>query len=67
MAFIGGKTFNISYSGNAEAATSTFSGGNDVVLQVVLEPSVLALAAGGLAVLGWRRRGGVMRKSQSPA
>ena len=51
---VGNRTFQISYFG--DMGTSSFTGGNDVVLKVVPEPStgLLLMAAGG--VLGTRRR-----------
>ena len=58
-AVIGSQTFNISYTGNftGNPATSTFVGGNDVVLQLVIpEPGTALLAFLGMAALGLRRR-----------
>jgi autotransporter-associated beta strand protein len=55
---IGGQTFNISYAGNftGTIATSSFTGGNDVVLQIVPEPGVATLSLLGLAGIAIRRR-----------
>lgn len=51
---IGSQTFNISYTANSAGAS--FTGGNDVALQLVPEPSsALLLGLGGLLV-GRRRR-----------
>ena len=53
----GGQQFQISYFGNAEAATPSFLGGNDVVLQAVPEPaSAMMLGVVGLTLLRRRRR-----------
>jgi fibronectin-binding autotransporter adhesin len=51
---IGGEPFNISYAG--DALTSTFTGGNDIVLEYVPEPTSAALLACGAAALGLTRR-----------
>ncbi len=55
---IGAQLFNISYTGNftGNAATDTFTGGNDIVLQVVPEPGTAALFLLGTLGLGLRRR-----------
>lgn len=54
---VGGQAFQISYTGNA--GSNTFTGGNDLVLQAVPEPSTFILfglgAAGFLYVLRRRR------------
>ena len=55
---IGGITFDIGYTGNWTGlqATSTFEGGNDVVLRSVPEPSSALLAGLGAFLLARRRR-----------
>ena len=55
---IGAQTFNIGYTGNftGNAATDSFTGGNDVVLRVVPEPGTGALLLLGTMGLGLRRR-----------
>ena len=55
---IGGQTFNISYAGNftGSMATNSFTGGNDIVLQIVPEPGTATLLMLGLAGIGIRRR-----------
>lgn len=55
---IGGESFNISYTGNftGDPLTSTFTGGNDIVLEYVPEPTSAALLACGAAALGLARR-----------
>ena len=55
---IDGVNFDIGYSGNWTGlqATSTFSGGNDVVLRAVPEPSSALLAGLGAFLLARRRR-----------
>jgi hypothetical protein len=55
---IGTQVFNISYTGNftGSIATSTFTGGNDIALQIVPEPSTATLLLLGLAGIGMRRR-----------
>jgi fibronectin-binding autotransporter adhesin len=52
----GGYTWQVSYEGNS--ATNSFTGGNDLALQMVPEPSTLALlvGVGAVAVLRRRRR-----------
>jgi autotransporter-associated beta strand protein len=52
--FFDNVIFEISYAG--DSATNNLSGGNDVVLHAVPEPSVVGLATGGLALLVCRRR-----------
>jgi hypothetical protein len=56
----GSGNFQISYTGNFEAAIPTFTGGNDVVLRSLVtipEPTSLALLSSGIGLLGcWRRR-----------
>ncbi|MHA3774204.1 beta strand repeat-containing protein [Verrucomicrobiota bacterium sgz303538] len=49
-----GQMFEISYTGNFE--NQQFTGGNDVVLRAVPEPSSVLLLGGGLAMLAARRR-----------
>lgn len=59
---IGGIEFAVSYSG--DFATNSFTGGNDVVLVPIPEPSAVPMIAGGLALL-WlasRRRSRVKRQ-----
>ena len=51
---LGGQEFQISYAGNT--ATSSFTGGNDVVLQAVPEPASLLLGAVTILTLLRRRR-----------
>jgi autotransporter-associated beta strand protein len=51
---LGGQEFQISYAGNT--ATSSFTGGNDVVLQAVPEPASLLLGAVAILTLLRRRR-----------
>lgn len=53
-----GKVWQISYFGNAEAPTPGFTGGNDLVLQVVPEPGTTVLVGVGLfsMLTLWRRR-----------
>jgi autotransporter-associated beta strand protein len=55
---IGSQIFDISYSGNwtGTQATSSFSGGNDVVLRAVPEPATAPLILLGIAGLALRRR-----------
>ena len=55
---IGTQLFSISYTGNftGTPATSTFTGGNDVVLRAVPEPATAALLLLGAFGLGMRRR-----------
>ena len=55
---IGTQLFSISYTGNftGTPATSTFTGGNDVVLRAVPEPGTAALLLLGALGLGGRRR-----------
>ncbi len=55
---IGTRLFNVSYAGNftGNAATDSFTGGNDIVLQVVPEPGTAALALLGTIGLALRRR-----------
>jgi fibronectin-binding autotransporter adhesin len=56
---IGSQLFDISYTGNftGDPGTSTFTGGNDIVLQYVIpEPTSAALLACGVAALGLTRR-----------
>lgn len=56
---IGSQVFNISYAGNftGSAATNSFTGGNDVVLQLAVpEPGTASLLALGAMGLGMRRR-----------
>lgn len=48
----GGHTWQVSYTGNS--STNSFTGGNDLVLHVVPEPSTLALL--GACAVFWRRR-----------
>ena len=50
----GGYTWQVSYIG--DSATGTFTGGNDLALQVIPEPSVGLLLLSGLATLTLRRR-----------
>jgi autotransporter-associated beta strand protein len=58
LIFIGGEPFNVSYTGNftGDPGTSTFIGGNDIVLQYIPEPTSAALLACGAAALGLSRR-----------
>lgn len=51
---LGGQSFNISYAG--DFASNSFTGGNDVVLQAVPEPSVVLLFGAGLLVVVLRLR-----------
>ncbi len=53
---VGGQAFMISYIG--DSSTSSFTGGNDVVLMAVTvpEPGVAALAFGGVCAALLRRR-----------
>lgn len=51
---IGGELFNISYTG--DLGTNAFTGGNDIVLEYVPEPTSAALLAFGAAALGLARR-----------
>ena len=51
---LGGQQFQISYAG--DTATSSFTGGNDVVLQAVPEPASLLLGAVAILTLLRRRR-----------
>ena len=55
---IGAQLFSISYTGNftGTPATSTFTGGNDVVLRVVPEPGTATLLLLGMLGFGFRRR-----------
>ena len=55
---IGTQLFSISYTGNftGTPATSTFTGGNDVVLRVVPEPGTATLLILGALGFGFRRR-----------
>jgi autotransporter-associated beta strand protein len=55
---IDGEPFNISYVGNftGNPVTSTFTGGNDIVLEYVPEPGSAALLACGAVGLGLSRR-----------
>ena len=55
---IGARLFNISYAGNftGNAATDSFTGGNDIVLRVVPEPGTAALALLGTIGFALRRR-----------
>lgn len=50
----GGYTWQVSYTGNS--TTNSFTGGNDLALQVVPEPSTLALLIGLGAGVALRRR-----------
>jgi hypothetical protein len=52
----GSQQFKISYFGNYEAPTKSFTGGNDVVLLVVPEPTVALLGAVSALCLLRRRR-----------
>jgi len=53
---VGGQGFNISYTG--DLAGNAFTGGDDLVIQAVPEPTTWVLMAlGGLFLLGFRRRG----------
>ncbi len=54
--FAGTQKYQISYFGNAEAATPTFTGGNDVALMAIPEPSAALLGGLGLLALLRRRR-----------
>jgi fibronectin-binding autotransporter adhesin len=49
-----GQQYLLSYSANSD--TLSFSGGNDIALQAIPEPSVAALLGGCAALLGMRRR-----------
>jgi fibronectin-binding autotransporter adhesin len=52
----GAYTFLISYTGNAEAGIPTFTGGNDLALQVIPEPQTWAMLLSGAGVLTlWQR------------
>lgn len=51
---VDGKGFNISYVG--DLAGNTFTGGNDLVIQAVPEPSAWLLLAGGLTLVATLRR-----------
>jgi autotransporter-associated beta strand protein len=51
---VGGQSFQISYTGNSGGGT--FTGGNDVALMAVPEPSVMALFAIGTGFLLYRSR-----------
>lgn len=52
---LGGQDFALFY--NADFTTKTFTGGNDLLLVVVVpEPARALLILAGLAVCGWRRR-----------
>ena len=50
----GSQQFQISYAGNT--GTSSFTGGNDIVLQAVPEPASLLLGAVAILTLLRRRR-----------
>jgi autotransporter-associated beta strand protein len=52
----GGYTWQVSYVGDSGAGT--FTGGNDLALQVIPEPTAGLLLLGGLATLALRRRRG---------
>jgi fibronectin-binding autotransporter adhesin len=60
---IGDNTFAISYTGDAEATTPTFTGGNDLALMVVIpEPQTWAMLLGGFGMLlGFQRARRVRR------
>jgi PEP-CTERM putative exosortase interaction domain len=49
-----GYTWQVSYVG--DSATNSFTGGNDLALQLVPEPGTSLLVAGGLMILALRRR-----------
>jgi fibronectin-binding autotransporter adhesin len=51
---VGGNEFQLSYFG--DSATNSFTGGNDVVLMAVPEPSVMVLGAAALGLMVVRRR-----------
>ena len=59
----GGLTqdFNISYT--ADSTGNAFSGGNDIALQAVPEPSTWAMMLGGLGMLGFYQRSRRSRKA----
>jgi fibronectin-binding autotransporter adhesin len=50
----GGYTWQVSYTGNS--TTSSFTGGNDLALQVVPEPGAWMLVSGGLMAMTFMRR-----------
>jgi autotransporter-associated beta strand protein len=50
----GGYTWMVSYTG--DSAGGTFTGGNDLALQIVPEPSSLLLLTGGLTAISFLRR-----------
>ncbi len=55
----GGRTFDIGYTGNFVAdgsGSNAFTGGNDVVLRVVPEPTSAVLILSGINLLALRRR-----------
>jgi len=51
---LGAQQFKIGYAGHV--GTNSFTGGNDLVLQAVPEPSTWGLLAGGLTMLMFLRR-----------
>jgi len=52
---VSGQDFNISYTGDLSG--NAFTGGDDLVIQAVPEPTTwVLLALGGLFLLGFRRR-----------
>ena len=56
ITFAGGQQFFISYTGNFDGAITTFTGGNDVVLQAIPEPSAFMSLIGGLGMFAGLRR-----------
>lgn len=50
----GGYTWQVSYTGNS--ATNSFTGGNDLALQVIPEPAAWMLVTGGLMAVTFMRR-----------
>ena len=56
ITFAGGQQFFISYEGNFNGVTTTFTGGNDVVLQAIPEPSAFMSIIGGLGMFAGLRR-----------